>query len=145
MDLSKFHDDTILAEWMLSEAEQGEHIDLPMEIGDWSRANEIRAEIFLPDNVDDQIYCTLTSGHRTEGMSEDDGYRFNAIASPRGGNIWQGWREFRFPAECFYTLGIPSDGWGTMTSGTIRIPPGSRIRNIRLVQREIARGPSHDR
>ena len=140
MDLSKFHDDTILAEWMLSEAEQGEQIDLPMKIGDWNRANEIRAEIFLPDNVDDQIYCTLTSGHRTEGMSEDDGYRFNAIVSPRGGNIWQGWREFRFPAECFYTLGIPS-GWSQMISGTIRLPSGSRIRNIRLIQREIARGP----
>ena len=140
MDLSKFQDDTILAEWMLSEAEQGEHADLPMKIGDWNRANEIRAEIFLPDNVDDQIYCTLTSGHRTEGMSEDDGYRFNAIASPRGGNIWQGWREFRFPAECFYTLGIPS-GWNQMVSGTIRLPAGSRIRNIRLIQREIARGP----
>ena len=140
MDLSKFHDDTILAEWMLVEAEQGEHIDFSTEIGDWNRANEIRAEIFLPHNVDDQIYCTLTSGHRTEGMSEDDGYRFNAIASPRGGNIWQGWREFRFPAECFYTLGIPS-GWNQMISGTIRLPSGSRIRNLRLIQREIARGP----
>ena len=140
MDLSKFQDDAILAEWMLSEAEQGEHTDLSMEIGDWNRANEIRAEIFLPHNVDDQIYCTLTSARRTEGMSEDDGYRFNAIASPRGGNIWQGWREFRFPAECFYTLGIPS-GWKQMGSGTIRLPSGSRIRNIRLVQRKIVRGP----
>lgn len=140
MDLSKFQDDTILAEWLLSEAEQGENTDLSREIGDWSRANEIRAEIFLPDNVDDQIYCTLTSGHRTEGMSEDDGYRFNAIASPRAGNIWQGWREFRFPAECFYTLGIPS-GWSQMVSGAIRLPAGSRIRNIRLIQRQIARGP----
>ncbi len=140
MDLSKFQDDTILAEWMLSETEQGEHTDLSMEIGDWNLANEIRAEIFLPQNVDDQIYCTLTSERRTEGMSEDDGYRFNAIASPRGGNIWQGWREFRFPAECFYTLGIPS-GWKQMISGTIRLPSGSRIRNIRLVQRKIVRGP----
>ena len=43
-------------------------------------------------------------------MSEDDGYHFNAIVSLRGGNIWEGWREFRFPAECFYTKGIPS-GW----------------------------------
>lgn len=140
MDLSKYQDDTILAEWILSEAEQDEQADLPMEIGDWSRANEIRAEIFLPHNIDDQIYCTLTSGHRTDGMSEDDGYRFNAIVSPRGGNIWQGWREFRFPAECFYTLGIPSE-WSQMVSGTIRLPSGSRIRNIRLIQREIARGP----
>ena len=68
MDLSKFQDDAILAEWMLSKTEQGEHANLSMEIGDWNRANEIRAEIFLLDNVDDQIYCTLTSGHRTEGI-----------------------------------------------------------------------------
>ena len=39
MDLSKFQDDTILAEWMLSETEQGEHANLSMEIGDWSRAH----------------------------------------------------------------------------------------------------------
>ncbi|MCY3868804.1 MAG: hypothetical protein OXG87_04550 [Gemmatimonadetes bacterium] len=45
MDLTKFQDGTILAEWMLSEAEQGEHTYLPREIGDWNSANEIRAEI----------------------------------------------------------------------------------------------------
>ena len=82
MDLSMFQDDAIVAEWTLSEVEQGEQIDLPLEAGDWSRANEIRAEICLPEGVDDQIYCTLTSGHRTEGMSEDDGYHFNAPSSP---------------------------------------------------------------
>ena len=54
MDLFKFQDDTIRAEWMLSEAEQGEHADLSTEIGDWSYANEIRAKIFLPDNRDIQ-------------------------------------------------------------------------------------------
>ncbi len=140
MDLSKFQDDTILSEWTLVEAEQGEHADLPMDSDDWSRANELRAEIFLPDGVDGQIYCTLTSGNRTEGMSEDDGYRFNAMVSPRGGNIWRGWQEFRFPAECFYTQGIPS-GWGQMVSGNIRLPSGSRIRNIRLIEREIVHGP----
>ena len=141
MDFSMFQDDAIVAEWTLSEVEQGEQIDLPLEAGDWSRANEIRAEIFLPEGVDDQIYCTLTSGHRTEGMSEDDGYHFNAIVSPRGGNIWRGWREFRFPAECFYTRGIPSSGWGDMSSGEIRLPAGSRIRNVRLIQRRIVQGP----
>ena len=141
MDLSMFQDDAIVAEWTLSEVEQGEQIDLPLEAGDWSRANEIRAEICLPEGVDDQIYCTLTSGHRTEGMSEDDGYHFNAIVSPRGGNIWRGWREFRFPAECFYTRGIPSSGWGDMSSGEIRLPAGSRIRKIRLIQRRIVQGP----
>lgn len=141
MDLSMFQDDAIVAEWTLSEVEQGEQIDLPLEAGDWSRANEIRAEICLPEGVDDQIYCTLTSGHRTEGMSEDDGYHFNAIVSPRGGNVWRGWREFRFPAECFYTRGIPPGGWGDMSSGDIRLPSGSRIRNIRLIQRRIVHEP----
>ena len=140
MDLAKFQDDTIRAEWPLAEIERGEQVDIPMHIGDWSRANEIRAEIFLPRNADGQIYCTLTSGHRTEGMSEDDGYHFNAIVSPRGGNIWDGWREFRFPAECFYTKGIPS-GWQQMISGAIHLPVGGRIRNIRLIERQIAPGP----
>ena len=141
MDLSKFQDDAIESEWTLLKVEQGDHVKLPMEAGDWSRANEIRADIFLPEGVDDQIYCTLTSGHRTEGMSEDDGYWFNAIVSPRGGNIWRGWREFRFPAECFYTRGIPTAGWVDMSSGEIRLPPGGRIRNVRLVQRWIVQGP----
>ena len=141
MDLSIFEDDAIVAEWTLSTAEQGERAGLPLDVGDWGLANEIRAEIFLPEGVDDQIRCTLTSGHRTEGMSQDDGYWFNAIVSPRGGNIWRGWREFRFPAECFYTAGIPTAGWGDMSSGDIRVPPGSRIRNIRLVQRRVVTGP----
>lgn len=141
MDLSMFVDDAIVSEWTLSTGEQGEQIDLPLDAGDWSLANEIRAEIFLPEGVDDQIRCTLTSGHRTEGMSQDDGYWFNAIVSPRGGNIWRGWREFRFPAECFYTAGIPTAGWGDMSSGDIRVPTGSRVRNIRLVQRRIVTGP----
>lgn len=141
MDLSMFEDDAIVSEWTLSTGEQGEQIDLPLDAGDWSLANEIRAEIFLPEGVDDQIRCTLTSGHRTEGMSQDDGYWFNAIVSPRGGNIWRGWREFRFPAECFYTAGIPTAGWGDMSSGDIRVPTGSRVRNIRLVQRRIVTGP----
>ena len=141
MDLTMFEDDAIVSEWTLSTAGQGERARLPMDASDWGLANEIRAEIFLPEGVDDQIRCTLTSGHRTEGMSQDDGYWFNAIVSPRGGNIWRGWREFRFPAECFYTAGIPTAGWGDMSSGEIHVPPGSRVRNIRLVQRRIVTGP----
>ena len=141
MDLTMFEDDAIVSEWTLSRGEQTGQIDLPLNAGDWGLANEIRAEIFLPEGVDDQIYCTLTSGHRTEGMSQDDGYWFNAIVSPRGGNIWGGWREFRFPAECFYAAGIPTAGWGDMSSGDIRVPPGSRVRNVRLVQRRIVTGP----
>jgi hypothetical protein len=140
MDLSKYTDDRVVSEWILVEPENTEHVDLPTDIGNWNSANEIRAEIFLPDGVDGQIYSMLTSGVRTEGMSEDDGYRFNAIVSPRGGNIWEGWKEFRFPAECYYTAGIPS-GWGNTVGANIRVPAGGRIRNVRLIQRETAPGP----
>ena len=33
MDFSMFQDDAIVAEWTLSEVEQGEQIDLPLEAG----------------------------------------------------------------------------------------------------------------
>ena len=62
MDLSKFQDDTIRAEWLLAESEQGEQVDIPMQIGAWGRANEIRADIFLSDSADGQIYCTHRVG-----------------------------------------------------------------------------------
>ncbi|MBT4496470.1 MAG: hypothetical protein HOC74_02040, partial [Gemmatimonadetes bacterium] len=140
MDLSKLTDDRIISEWLLHEAETEGRIDLPMDIGDWSVANEIRAEILLPPDIDAWIAGSMTSGHRSEGMSEDDGYSFNAISSPRGGNIWEGWKEFRFPAECFYPQGKPT-GWEQMTSGHINCPPGVRARNVRLIQRDITTGP----
>ena len=140
MDLAKFQDDTVISEQLLVETEQGENVDLPVDAGDWRRVNEIRADVYLPPNADGQIRCRLTSGHRTEGMSEDDGYQFNAIVSPRGGNIWEGWREFRFPAECFYTQGMPS-GWKETRSASVDGPQGSRFRNIRLVERAVTLGP----
>mgnify|MGYP001177266540 CR=1 FL=1 len=140
MDLNKYTDDRVVSEWILGDSEGDEYVDLPTDVGEWNSANEIRAEIYLPDGVDGQILSMLTSGVRTEGMSEDDGYRFNAIASPRGGNIWKGWKEFRFPAECYYTTGIPS-GWGNTVEANIRVPAGGRIRNVRLIQREIEKGP----
>ena len=124
----------------MAEGETVGRVELPMDAGDWSVANEIRAEVFLPADADGQIVCALTSGQRTEGMSEDDGYRFNAIVSPRGGNFWEGWSEFRFPAECFYTCGIPSD-WSQMVAGNLGGPEGGRFRNVRLVQREVRPGP----
>jgi hypothetical protein len=111
-----------------------------MEVGDWSVADEIRAEVYLPADADGQVLSSLTSGQRTEGMSEDDGYRFNAIVSPRGGNIWEGWREFRFPAECYYTCGIPG-GWSEMVSGSLSGLDGIRFRNVRLIHREVRPGP----
>jgi len=140
MDLSLFCDDEIREEWMLFGDEAGERLDFKADIGNWTVANEIRAEIYLPAGVDGQIVCTLTSEQKTEGMSEDDGYRFNAIVSERGGNIWEGWKDFRLPAECFYTLGKPS-GWPQMVSGYIGLPEGGRIRNVRLLAREIVQGP----
>ena len=140
MDLAKFEDDTVISEQLLIESEREENVDLPVDSGDWQRVNEIRAEVFLPPGANGQIRCGLTSGHRTEGMSEDDGYLFHAIVSPRGGNIWEGWREFRYPAECFYTQGIPS-GWKETRSATLTGPHGSRFRNIRLVERDVAPGP----
>ena len=140
MDLAKFQDDTVISEQLLVESEQGENVDLPVDAGDWRRVNEIRADVHLPPNADGQIRCRLTSGRRTEGMSEDDGYQFNAIVSPRGGNIWEGWREFRFPGGCFYTQGMPS-GWKETRSATVDGPQGSRFRNIRLVERAVTPGP----
>jgi hypothetical protein len=141
MDLGKFEDDRVVSEWILVKEEHTERVDLPTEIGDWNKGNEIRAEIYMPGGVDGQITSSLTSGVRTEGMSEDDGYRFNAIVSPRGGNIWQDWQEFRFPAECYYTAGIPSSGWGNTIGAHIGLPAGCKIRNIRLIEREIVLGP----
>lgn len=140
MDLAKFEDDTIVSEQLLVESEHEENVDLPMDSGDWRRVNEVRAEVYLPPGANGLLWCRLTSGHRTEGMSEDDGYLFHAIVSPRGGNVWQGWREFRFPAECFYTQGIPS-GWEQTRSATLTGPQGSRFRNIRLVERDVTPGP----
>ncbi len=140
MDTSRLADDLVRSEWLLHEPEAEGQLDLPMDIGDWFVANEIRAEVYLPADIDAWIVSSLTSGQRSEGMSEDDGYHFNAIASPRGGNIWEGWREFRFPAECYYTRGKPA-GWGEMTAGNIGCPPGCKVRNVRLVERQIHVGP----
>lgn len=140
MDLTQFHDDTVISEQLLVDSEHERHVRLQVDAGDLRGVNEIRADVYLPPGANGQIRCGLTSGHRTEGMSEDDGYLFLAIVSPRGGNIWEGWRELRFPAECFYTRGIPS-GWGQMRSVTLDGPRGSRFRNIRLVEREVRPGP----
>lgn len=140
MDLTKFEDDTVISEQLLVESESEGNVDLPVDAADWRGVNEVRAEVYLPTGASGLLWCRLTSGHRTGGMSEDDGYFFHAIVSPRGGNIWEGWREFRFPAECFYTQGIPS-GWEQMRSAAIEGPQGSRFRNIRLVEREITPGP----
>lgn len=141
MDLSKLKDDLVTGEWVVAAAEAGEKVELPADPCAWSRANEIRAEIYLPPGADGWIVCSLANQTRTPGLVEDDGYHFNAIVSPRGGNIWEGWREFRFPAECFYTKGIPPRDWSGTKGASITLPKGGRIRNIRLIQREIAPGP----
>ena len=108
MDLSKYTDDRVVSEWPLLQGEAGEGLDLDVAQGDWTRGNEIRAEIYLPSNPDDQIRCDLELDTITDGFDENDGYWFNAIVSPRGGNIWEGWQEFRMPfPESFYARGIP--------------------------------------
>jgi hypothetical protein len=140
MDLTKLTDDRILNEWTAVAGESGERIEIPVDVGDWSLLNEIRAEICLPPDADGQILFTLGLDTRTDGFDTNDGYWSNAIVSPRGGNIWEGWREIRMPAECFYARGIPS-GWDGMQSASISAPAGSRIRNVRLVEREIVAGP----
>jgi hypothetical protein len=140
MDLSKFQDDRVISERQVVDTESDAHCDLPIESGDLEGINEVRAEVFLPEGSEGQLRCRITSGDRTEGMSEDDGYQLNAIVSPRGGNLWEGWREFRFPSECFYTQGIPR-GWGQISSAFLDGPTGTRFRNVRLVERERVVGP----
>ena len=140
MDLTKLTDDRILNEWTAVAGESGERVEIPVDAGDWDLINEIRAEICLPAGADGQILFTLGLDTRTDGFDTNDGYWSNAIVSPRGGNIWERWREIRMPAECFYARGIPS-GWDGMQSATISAPAGSRIRNVRLLQREIVSGP----
>ncbi|MBB27906.1 MAG: hypothetical protein CME25_03275 [Gemmatimonadetes bacterium] len=140
MDLAKFQDDRVISERQVVVTESDSHCKLPIRSGDLEGINEVRAEVFLPEGAEGQLHCRITSGERTEGMSEDDGYQFNAIVSPRGGNIWEGWREFRFPNECFYTQGIPW-GWGQISSGFLDGPTGTQFRNVRLVERERVVGP----
>ena len=61
MDLSKLKDDRVVAEWPFVQADAGEKAVLRVDVGDWSLANEIRAEIYLPGGVDGLIVCSLTN------------------------------------------------------------------------------------
>jgi hypothetical protein len=140
MDLTKFEDDRVISERQIIDSEGGPDVALPIQQGDLEGIDEIRAEVFLPEGADGLIHGNLTSGERTEGLSEDDGYNYRAIVSPRGGNLWEGWRELRFPCECFYMEGKPR-GWGQMRSAELRGPEGSRFRNVRLVARDRVVGP----
>lgn len=140
MNTSALRDDTIAAEWTLAAEERGHETALPVDVGEWGPHAEIRAEIFLPDDARGEIRCDLELPSRAEGFAANDGYWFNALVSPRAGNIWRGWREFRMPAECFYTRGIPA-GWQRPRSASLAAPEGSRIRAVRLVSRRMAQGP----
>ncbi len=140
MDLAKLCDDRIVEEWTAHAGETGAELHVPTDTGDWERINEIRAEVFLPPDARGEVRCDLDLGTRTEGFDHTDGYWFNALVSPRAGNIWEGWREIRMPAECFYTRGIPG-GWSGTRSVRMDVPAGGRIRAVRLVQRQIAKGP----
>ena len=120
-------------------------IDLPVDQNLWQNVDEIRAELYLPAGLEhsdmlDTIRCDVTLDTRSPGFDYNDGYWLNAIVSRRGGNVWSGWREFRFPKECFYTRGIPAE-WTNIKTVQIGGPKGAKIRNIRLLQRSIAAGP----
>jgi len=140
MDLTRLADDRVVKEWLAVSTEAQEHLDIPVDVADWSLVNEIRAEIELPPGAGGQILFSMELGTRTEGFDTNDGYWSNAIVSPRGGNIWEGWRELRMPRECFYARGIPQ-GWARMQKASISAPAGSRIRNVRLIQRQVVDGP----
>lgn len=120
--------------------EKGGVVGLPTTEDLWRGVNEIRAEILLPPAAEGTIQCTMTLASRSPGFQANDGYWFSALVSPRAGNFWEGWRELRMPAEAFYTAGIPA-GWTGIQSVRITLPPGGRIRNIRLLEREVAAGP----
>ena len=107
MDLAEFHDDVVISETASCRFRARRARRPAGGCGGLAAGKRDSRRRVSPARRDGQIRCRLTSGHRTEGMSEDDGYQFNAIVSRRGGNIWEGWREFRFPGECFYTQGIP--------------------------------------
>ena len=108
------------------------HVELPTDSETWQDVDEIRAEICLPPSAEGTIGCELTLGTQSEGFDYPDAYWFAALVSLRGGNFWNGWREFRMPSECFYTRGMPA-GWGEFSSAEITLPAGADIRNIRLV------------
>jgi uncharacterized heparinase superfamily protein len=143
--IAELTDDIVRSEVMIHAAESARSVDLPVDRRAWAQANEIRAEIYLPagrfDSVPfEAIQCDLVLSTRSEGFDSNDGYWSSALVSPRAGNIWSLWRDLRFPAECFYTRGIPA-GWHEIESAKITVPEGCRVRNVRLVRREIHPGP----
>ena len=56
MNLARLTDDLIISEWLLHEPEAEGRLDLPMDLGDWAAANEIRAEIYLPPDADVRLF-----------------------------------------------------------------------------------------
>ncbi len=121
-------------------------IELPADAALWRDVDEIRAELYLPSrressDANETIRCEVTLDGSTPGFDYNDGYWFSALVSERAGNTWKGWRPFRFPRECFYTRGIPGGGWSDVKEARINGPRGSKIRNIRLVARDVRPGP----
>ena len=124
MDTSVLRDDVVLAEWMLVEGESSGDLDLPVDVGEWGTTSEIRAEVWLPPHARGEIRCAIELASRTEGFDTADGFWFNALVEPRAGNFWEGWRELRMPAECFYVRGIPT-GWQRPRSVRVTGPAGA--------------------
>ena len=139
-EIPELTDDDLVTCRSVFDGESNTQIELPTDGDLWNGINEIRAEIYMPEGTSGSIECTITLETRHEGVDYPDGFWLNALVSPRAGNIWEGWRDFRFPAEAFYTKGIPA-GWQEIESAVLSAPEGCRIRNVRFVEREIHAGP----
>jgi hypothetical protein len=140
MNTRLLRDDQVIEEWMLASGEQGNEVLVPTTIGEWSAVSELRADVHLSPGARGEIRCDIDLPSRAAGFDTDDGFWCNMLVSPRAGNSWEGWRELRLPAECFYVRGIPA-GWGRPRSVRITAPAGSRIRSVRLLARSITEGP----
>ncbi len=91
MDLTRLRDDHVIEQWLLSDAEVEERVEIPVRTGDWRRGNEIRAEIYLPPGVVGALTYQVELESRAPGFDFDDAY-YNgggggAQVSPAGGNI----------------------------------------------------------
>lgn len=143
--IQELEDDVVLASKDAAHGGGARQIELPIDDAVWKASDEIRCEITMPpefasDGVFRSIECNIDLEYRSPGFDSPDGYWCSALVSPRAGNLWEGTREFRMPAECFYTRGIPA-GWTDLHAATITVPEGCGIGAVRLVTRERTPGP----
>ena len=91
IEIGELADDRIVEERQVYDQETGPSVELPVDEGRWTGVNEIRAEIFLPQDAAGTIECEITLDTRAPGFDFNNGYWHKALVSPRGGNIWEGW------------------------------------------------------